>query len=183
MSSHFSFVLQHRSLATTLSNVSIPENEVKFRQFIRYFHDWVMGKVEGFKRYERMHFQPTTHSTCVGWEGEPYCVQPDFVGHTETLLEDIEFMMPKVPTLAATWNGELEKVNEAKRDRIAKGTIFKYPEELLMLCKVYWNDFQCGHYGEEIPRECVEENKRIWHQPGYCIDLNNVAVRWPDHRI
>ena len=92
-------------------------------------------------------------------------------------------MMSKVPKLAVTWDGHLERVNEGKRTRVQRGTIFNHVEELLMLCRVYWNDFQCGHYQSEIPQRCVDANRREWHQPTHCIDLNNQAVEWPDHRV
>jgi len=167
---------------TAATNASVSAQEMNFKQFVRFYHDYVFGEGGGWGGYNRMHFQPTSHGPCVRTGGGAKCFRPDFVGHTETLLEDATFLMSKVPTLAATWDGTLSKENVGRRERIPKGTIFKHREELLMLCKVYWNDFQCGHYQRDIPRECQEENAREWHLPPFCIDLNNEPVQWPDHR-
>ena len=170
-----SILYQFRSADST-------DNETKFREFVRFFHDWVMGKVGGLTSFERMHFQPMAQSSCVKAGDELKCFRPDFVGHIETFLNDTALMISKLPKLAATWDGHLERTNEGKKSKIEQGTIMKYKEEMLLLCNVYWNDFQCGHYAKQIPAECIEANRRWWHQPPYCIDLNHRAVRWPDHR-
>ena len=110
------------------------------------------------------------------------CIQPHFVGHVKSLSDEIPILMSKLPKLAGTWNGNMNHKNEGNGHFIEKGTIFKYPEELLMLCELYWNDFFCGHYQDQIPQICLDENEQEWHQPDYCIDLNNEQMVWPDHR-
>merc|ERR1712154_554633 len=86
-------------------------------------------------------------------------------------------MGSKLPRLAQTWHGTVQHTNAAQKERISKGTIFKYPEELLMICQLYWNDFQCGQYVHVIPEKCQEANEKQWHLPNYCIDLNNEKMR------
>ena len=164
----------------TERNESSQSNELAFRHFIRYFYDWVHGKVDRLVDYHHLlqkHLHPITSYFCLPFEGEIKCFHPDFVGHTETMQMDIEQLMSKLPNLAKTWNGTVERKNVAQRERISKGTIFKYPEELLMICELYWNDFQCGHYVHVIPKICQEANEKEWHLPNYCIDLNNEEIR------
>jgi hypothetical protein len=142
-----------------------------------------MGDVdEKFSFIHWMHFQPTTQSMCVKRGEGVKCLRPDVVGHTETLQNDVAFTLSQVPKLDVVWSDIVSKANSAPIKVIEKGTILNHREELLLLCKVFWNDFQCGHYQNKIPQECQEENEREWHQPDHCIDLNNQRVEWPDHR-
>ena len=100
------------------------------------------------------------------------------MGHTESLRNDMAVLVSKIPEL----DGPLKFENSAKEPLIMKGTVLKYPKELLMLCELYWNDFYCGHYQDEIPEICEEANERQWHMPCHCITLNKELMKWPDHR-
>ena len=65
------------------------------------------------------------------------------------------------------------------REKIEKGTIYKYERALLTVCMLYWNDFVCGDY--TIPDICTHRNSEHWHFPNECLDLNGNAVAWPKH--
>ena len=88
-------------------------------------------------------------------------------------MNDTTALISKVPKL----EGQLKYENEGTGHLIEKGTIFKYPKELLILCQLYCNDFHCGHY--VIPELCAQRNRETWHFPMFCVDLNDKQVSWP----
>ena len=164
---------------STESVSGLLDTQQAFRGYIHHLYHWVKGS--GFiSSHHRMHLQPQMHSLCVkmGEEQKSHikCFRPDFVAHVETLMDDTTNLMSKLPELAATWDGTLKFNKEGGSHWIEKRTIFKYPKELLMVCEIYWNDFQCGNYIDDIPQMCVDANKRLWHMPNYCIDINNNRI-------
>jgi len=187
----------------------LPRNVVDFKQFVWFLHDWVHGRTFGLPLYAQDHFQPLASYACVKTErkkkGENFqtfpsgtnlvldpkihtglsamCFAPDFVAKVENIQKDSEALMSRLPLLASTWNGKVKKSNANPNERmlVKKGTLLENRVKLLMVCKLYWNDFMCGHYLDEVPAACLEENNNKWRLPLYCVDLNNQRRRWPDH--
>eukprot|EP00483_Globobulimina_turgida_P000857 UN00858 len=158
---------------------SINGNELRFLRFIQYFDDVVMNKTwKVLGRMRTDHLQPIYLYSCVMTQ----CYIPSFVGKVETLNDDIHWLEDNKKLGKNTKISSLiySATHPTSRVKIRRGTIHKYKNALLSICKLYWNDFHCGGY--QIPFECEKQNTDVWHFSDSCIDLNGHTVSWPNHR-
>ena len=167
-----------------ISSQSIPIKELQFLRFIDYFHDSVMGqRNQSWIELGRMrtdHLQPLSLYPChAANSGKVSCFVPSFVGRVETLLDDMHWLEEneKLGRDTVINQSVYRLEHKTSRNKCPRGTIYKYNEALEVICKIYWNDFHCGHY--QIPDSCRRKNRETWHFPTYCVDLNDNQVSWP----
>eukprot|EP01083_Nonionella_stella_P096328 270747_1 len=165
-------------------------NELYFLEYTQYFYDYVMnGTIWRHSKYFRgghaIHHQPLSLYACLDQSESTHkitCFIPTFVGRTETLHHDISWIrdhgiFPGNNT--EHFNKILTTTHKTNHNKVERGTLYKYEDELLLMCKVYWNDFFCAHYTDKIPVQCQQMNDMVWHFPKHCVDLNGNKVLWP----
>eukprot|EP01083_Nonionella_stella_P094838 266191_1 len=166
-------------------------NELHFLQYTHCLYDDVMnGSIWGQSKHMQgkwhaSHHQPLSFYACLHRRKRTSniaCFIPSFVGRMETLPDDIHWIQEHgiIPgNNTDHFNKILALKHTTHRINVEKGTIYKYPDELLLICKIYWNDFFCAYYTDKIPIQCQKMNDNVWHFPTYCVDLNGKRVSWP----
>lgn len=162
-------------------NESMLSNETKYTRFITYYYNLVItNQLHKLQTTLRRHLQPIIWFTCFNIDNIT-CFKPNFVGKTETLHEDIRWIIDNKKLGNNSNYTRIQSIiynqsHATKDTQIAHNTTYKYKTELLLLCKLYWNDFFCGNYS--VPMICNKENEENWHFPSYCVDLNSNAMSW-----
>lgn len=174
----------------------------RFRIFLSYLREFLNKNSDYYleiSKFAQMHLQAQYLSMCmynnIAWMqhgGENVtCFEPTFVGKVETLDCDLEYIFNNDnEMLGYTINDKNKKKIESNTHKTPvlekwsinpKKDIEKFDlDTLLLICQIYWNDFQCFKNYYDIPKQCVEYNKKynVWKKE--CVDLKNVPWQWPD---
>merc|ERR1711971_287382 len=136
----------------------ITSSELQFLRFTEWLCDVVLNASWAeLGRMRADHLQPVFMFAChLHRNASVFCFEPTFVGKVATLMDDMHWMERHILRQLGLGEdaNESSVINESvyalthatPRQKVPRGTIFKFEYALFVVCKLYWNDFWCGHY-------------------------------------
>ena len=175
----------------------------RFKFFLLYFRQTLQSDSKYFLKMSagtHRHFQSQYLAICMydKLDASQYksetrtCFDATFVGNVETLTCDLEYLVNNTNNNNILgFNMSPKKKKDILTSQHSTKTTSKWHidpnvdiekfdlETILIICEIYWNDFQCLKSYYKIPIQCLKHNKKykVWNE--YCIDLNSQYWHWP----